>query len=1199
MKNKLLTLALLLGFCIITYKGNSQTSRRSFGTAANETNSFVLNYNGNEHLIIANSTAHGNGDILVSKYNSVTRNIISRNYYGSDDIDERTISCLINDANELVLLVNDYTNDWIKIFIIDPVSGTVTNSQEYKIDEVIRIRGVEIEQGTDGNYYVVANRIMAFSEHYTQGYFLVFDNGLNLVHNMEFNLDQDPMGLYDLDQLNDDEWVVIGAKAETHSAPYESLVFIYNPSTGNKVLEDLHDFDGDRHDSYDRVIVDNANERIYIGHSAHRDPNNQLNMGITCFDYGLNEIWNTEFNTTGNGENERLSTLIFDPVDNLLYLSGYNEVNFEYAFISCVDAANGNRLWTKHPDGMVRQNISRPFRIALQNQHILYTGYVSNGSDDDIFWGAETNDAEASGCFATKEYDQEEVPRAGDINIILVEPAFTEGNIDIDVTPVTINDIVACVGECEPPQGFVVLADETITENTFWGTQTSGIKYFIDGTLTVSAGVTLDATNVDVMFAEDAQIVLQSGASLRANNSVFRPCNPQGTWRGIFFLGDPTGVVNNCVFKNANFALDLGGLNNHLKITNNQFSNCLVGVHLKTQTSAGGSVTGNKFFVDNDELTFPLVNPGYSTNNYYTGVLLSHAMFGELLVSQNEFIYANSSEQVNRMYGINAISSRAKISENTFTNCYRAIDVPFTYPLSIENNEIEVTREHTNNDYQIRISGNHTTDPSKVANNRISNFNLITDPATVQAAIYVDFFSGIEINDNTINGYKIGIQLNSVLNANIYSNHIKSTLYGIHAVSLGFVSIRCNDIDMGYNTVGAGISTGIYYYKSNTSPVNIEIRGNCILNSYDAIVLFSASDMAIPLIKNNYLYNYYHVGIYSMNFLGSIGTGPTAPNAGRNVFISNNKNGVTAAFDIYSTDPLSENGNYNMTVRNAMVIGGLLNSSYSTTSCGHFFANNVNARIELEDKCHIPFSYTSTLQNYQWPEIVGGGGGGSSTPSGYGTDTERLTYWSQVAKELHSNTAEFKKLETKMDHEEQNPEVLGLFKAYASILNKEYTQAETLLNQTQVTDAKLATTKNRLLLLSRIAGRGTNLDAAAKKEIASLVNENDFFALELRAGLNPWDQGFEYVFAPVRTYEQPAPESKRFFIKEIQLSIYPNPVSGNEVVVDITTPEHAETILFVRDILGRVVQTQPIGFSAGTAAISTEALPNGVYFVSL
>jgi len=71
-------------------------------------------------------------------------------------------------------------------------------------------------------------------------------------------------------------------------------------------------------------------------------------------------------------------------------------------------------------------------------------------------------------------------------------------------------------------------------------------KYYLDDNviLTVTNGSVLDITNVDVVFGECAGIVFTNGAMLRSNNSVYRPCYVDGTWKGLRFVAKANSTIS-------------------------------------------------------------------------------------------------------------------------------------------------------------------------------------------------------------------------------------------------------------------------------------------------------------------------------------------------------------------------------------------------------------------------------------------------------------------------------------------------------------------------------------------------------------------------------------------------------------------------------------------------------------------------------
>lgn len=66
------------------------------------------------------------------------------------------------------------------------------------------------------------------------------------------------------------------------------------------------------------------------------------------------------------------------------------------------------------------------------------------------------------------------------------------------------------------------------------------------------------------------------------------------------------------------------------------------------------------------------------------------------------------------------------------------------------------------------------------------------------------------------------------------------------------------------------------------------------------------------------------------------------------------------------------------------------------------------------------------------------------------------------------------------------------------------------------------------------------------------------------------------------------------------LTIYPNPVTGNEVMVAYQgTGELRGGLMAFRNMVGQTVLTQPINASTGKFLISVQDLPPGVYFATI
>jgi PKD repeat protein len=497
---------------------------------------------------------------------------------------------------------------------------------------------------------------------------------------------------------------------------------------------------------------------------------------------------------------------------------------------------------------------------------------------------------------------------------------------------VTVHSTACCAGTdtvkvdsancCFPPGDiFINVPDSTvISADQVWDG-----KYFVQGKVHVTGSATLDLSVVDIIFAPKGEIIFHDSTTIRANNSVLRPCQINGTWVGLTFLDNSRGLIHTCTFKNAEQAVNVNSATDYsVKLVDNTFSQCHTAIYInKYGNNYTEGITGNSMVIDDTKLPF--------ASDDYFGIEL-HKVNMQELVSQNSFRNATKVGQYKNFYGIFALGTSTTISANTFSNMHRSIDIetPVNY-LSIENNTIEVTQSSTPNDYQIRIDNSNV--PVIVFNNQISN--SIPNPAKT-SAIYGYNSSLLNINENRITGYSYGIELHQVTASQVLENNIRSTkLIGIYYEDGGVeassdVDIACNEIDMDLVPQVVSVSTPIGISTINADGAT-SIRGNCVSNTSNAIYVYSAYGETIPLIRNNFLYNYINNGVYNDGHFGDIGTGgPPFTSAGRNTFVSNN----VLATDINSTTALTEGGNYG-----DYVLSGTISSSgtpdlySSTASC--------------------------------------------------------------------------------------------------------------------------------------------------------------------------------------------------------------------------------------------------------------------------
>jgi len=496
---------------------------------------------------------------------------------------------------------------------------------------------------------------------------------------------------------------------------------------------------------------------------------------------------------------------------------------------------------------------------------------------------------------------------------------------------------------------FTTVTTPLITSDEAW----DGKYYIPDNMIVVVDNATLDLTNVDLVFGDCAGIDFISGSQLRANNSVFRPCDINGVWRGLNFystntvLPDPTAIINESTFKNAQRAISAFEMNvADIRVTNNLFSNCKAGVNLEN-TRFSRSISGNTFLLDDLVPSFDESECTWNGESDFVGVNSIGVRYLES-ITQNDFVAPDFTTV--KFTGVISVGDREiSINSNNFTNTHKSVFAVEDHNTKIESNEINVTSTFFGYEHQISVMSSTNT---LIGDNTIVNSSQyqVTAWAGNNSAIYCFSGDSYDIKENRINGFETAIQCVDVKNIHITDNEIgNSFFYGIYMENLIEVQASCNTINM--ELTENGNSTGIGYFTANSEETNNEISSNCISETNTAMHLesTSATPSLMPIILNNYMYNYTDYGVEAVNMMGNIGSSPSpATGAGRNTFVTNNGLGVTA--DIASTNPMTSYGNFGVSfVSGSISIAG--NNVNSTASCGHQIdlANSSGGYVEVCD----------------------------------------------------------------------------------------------------------------------------------------------------------------------------------------------------------------------------------------------------------
>jgi hypothetical protein len=756
------------------------------------------------------------------------------------------------------------------------------------------------------------------------------------------------------------------------------------------------------------------------------------------------------------------------------------------------------------------------------------------------------------------------------------------------------DSITITEGNCNcfhPDSIFTNVGDTNIYTDQVW----KG-KYYISGKVNVWNSAMLDLSVIDMIFDSTGEIIFHDSSLIRANNSVFRPCTINRTWVGVTFLDYSRGLVHTCTFKNAQIALNVRNRDSFsVKMVDNTFSQCHVGVYIdKSGNRYTEGITGNSFVIDATPLPF-------NTNDYF-GIELYNTVMHDL-ISQNNFRNATDVNEYKNYYGVFANASSATVSNNTFTDMHRSIDVSTARGFSIENNNIEITQTNTLNDYQIRISRNDV--PFLVFGNKIVN-SLANQ--VIAAGIYAEASSTLNISNNNVKGFAYGIQLKGIIQSQVIENLIEnSRQVGIYNDETGTrspnVDIACNDINMDLETgdeSGSAVPVGIDVIEGDPT---VSIRTNCVFNtSYAINVQTGTPGLRIPVIRNNFLYNYLFAGVNSINYSGDLGTGSTFGIAGRNSFVSNN---VTGAADIAATPPgLVEGGNFGVTVISGSVFPSGPNGLYhSTAACGVEIGFNGYQGDESLDDIAICDHYNTKL-------------GGLLTATGDGTYTLSTTYTDGLH-QLQGNPNAAHIIASAMYALSSTDDISTLYQAesgmgivpadqqqwleyqYDFLLGK-YGDAQTLVNSIKPANEDEADQQVIEQLKLHMMKTGGDVKSLTKGELSAMTsidNRRGLNASVARDILQMNNGAHDYIFTkPNLPALQKLDPNKITNLKDDYLEAYPNPVS-DQLTVRYHIENANEHSIRVMNTLGQEVQNVPLTYDAAQLTFDVSHMAPGVYLI--
>lgn len=755
-------------------------------------------------------------------------------------------------------------------------------------------------------------------------------------------------------------------------------------------------------------------------------------------------------------------------------------------------------------------------------------------------------------------------------------------------------------------------------------------KYYVTVDINVSNGATLDLTNVDVVFLPGTGITFKDSSQVRANNSVFRTCELDQYWDGFTFLGGSNGTFNESLIKNAEIGLSLQ-TESKLNVTNNEFYNNATGIRFDGAAHFDGGVTGNTF-VSNEDRPEYLDAAGAVVTDFFGVKVYNSQLTG--IISQNDFVNSIANGTVsNFYYGVYVNTSSVTVSGNKFTNMYRAFDLTGNGgSVTFENNTAEFTRRSYFDVYPIRIT-NVNSSPILVEGNTVT-YSSLAQNNTNQVAIYVDNVRNLVISNNTLTGFATGVRLgggsrnidvlgNTITDADRFGVYVIGGLnydieeniinnIGVSGIYLSNVRsqarVTANQIEIGAYNNTFGIR---YVVTSGTvTSASVVFADNCVRNSFTAIQVQSNVANVVPVIRNNYLYNYKGHGLWSIGNTGSVGTCVAYPaNAGRNSFISNYLAPFGTALDVRSDNAtLQMQGNSANLVTNFPNV--LVNTSCNTTSntaCGNQIGNNegggrgaglLTQMLMFQQMIEETYPMTLNFDEY----VLKGS---------YMTDVEAVTAENRMEYVLsmidilseNGNTAEMDVLYTAINSSNVlTANEVAWVSYHYNVLVGNYNAAGAALvaYQAQTADQadlkSIETIRTQLLIDGRTGLQLTASEITVLKGIDDARRTNAAVARDLvHTDISNHDYFFESLkVEPSENSIIDASDLTGDFV-----NVYPNPSNG-DVTIEYNTTDAAEDVsIRIVDVLGQVIYETPVTFTNGTLHLNMNNYANGAYFITI
>jgi hypothetical protein len=600
-----------------------------------------------------------------------------------------------------------------------------------------------------------------------------------------------------------------------------------------------------------------------------------------------------------------------------------------------------------------------------------------------------------------------------------------------------------------------------------------------------------------------------------------------------------------------------------------------------------------------------------------TGYIANYGIIGNGstfygLISQNNFINGSDPNDNHLFYGIFGKNIFANIANNTFTNMFRAVDIGGSNGLSIFNNKIDValngkitinslryiTQIRLTQSTFCKINNNTITSSLKSPRERFTIFEL-------GGLIYLEDNENTEIANNNCNGGFTQILGFKSSDTYVKNNLLKESEYvGIYLDNCSTSDITCNQIFMKNSNDLSNYGVIINDIDVDAQSSLSLIRNNCIFDANAAISVYSSDcNYRIPIIYNNFLYNFNTVGIL-VDGTGTIGT---ASLPGRNTFISNNYN--NGAVDVQNNPLCSINiaGNYGINA-----VGGTVNvvntfpynSSASCanqitefnqytynqnlemsalTSCDAFAFNNDSIIAIAQYGFDLAPTINEQINNWSGEEMVNKSKGLFNLLTSFKKQTEINTLYNIVnsSGKLSGNNLAWVNYYynfAKANYQTALNNLEGI--SYSNENENNLIQLETIKTNMQLQNiAPSQLNESAITQLKTIA--------AAKVSCSAMAYDMLKLAID----------GYDYPFLPMNLRAIESSKNVKSLLTT-NINVWPNPAS-NQLQLELINASDANAVIVINNANGQVIFSQSINVKAGKITLDISTFAKGIYHLQV